>query len=299
MAFPYVRSQADWKNANSATGGGDTSTPITEAVMDNIEAGIKSLSDILALVDAAEDMIIGSGVDAYKRLAKGPDDSVLSVATGALSYRKIVNAMVDAAAAIAVSKLAAGASNGQALRTLGGVPTWDGSYATTLPAGPVDGQQAILVDSTSAPTYAWLFRYNAGSGSTFKWECIGGVPLIVRVNTDQSTTTTGSWLDLTTVGPSFTVPNAGDWECFFGSDGYHSASGGQIFVGPAIGAGTPAVNIAMTVPAASSLNNMGAAPHLFAGLAVSNEIRLRYFSSSAGTANWAQRWIRVMPKRVS
>jgi hypothetical protein len=47
MAYPYTRAQADWKNASSATGGGDTSTPITEAALDTIEAGIKSLSDQL------------------------------------------------------------------------------------------------------------------------------------------------------------------------------------------------------------------------------------------------------------
>ena len=42
-------------------------------------------------------------------------------------------------------------------------------YGTTLPASPVDGQEAILVDSVTNPTYQWRFRYNAGSTSAYKW----------------------------------------------------------------------------------------------------------------------------------
>lgn len=106
MAFPYVRANADWKDAASATGGGDTSTPITATAMDTIEAGIESLSDILELADAPGDFLVASGADAWTRLAKGSDDEVLSMASGSHDYRKIVNAMVDSAAAIARSKLA-------------------------------------------------------------------------------------------------------------------------------------------------------------------------------------------------
>src|SRR3990172_201963 len=62
------------------------------------------------------------------------------------------NSNVATAAAIAVSKLAAG-SNGQVLSTSGGVPTWTTAsgaptYQTTLPGSPTDGQETILVDST-------------------------------------------------------------------------------------------------------------------------------------------------------
>src|SRR5579871_6314777 len=35
-----------------------------------------------------------------------------------------------------------------------------GAPATSLPSSPTDGMQAILVDSTSAPTYSWLFQYS-------------------------------------------------------------------------------------------------------------------------------------------
>jgi len=35
-------------------------------------------------------------------------------------------------------------------------------YGTSLPTAPVDGQEAVLVDSVTNPTYQWRFRYNAG-----------------------------------------------------------------------------------------------------------------------------------------
>src|SRR6516164_9624771 len=53
-------------------------------------------------------------------------------------------------------------------------PTLKIPYGTTLPASPVDGQEAILVDSITNPTYQWRLRYNAGSTSAYKWEFVGG-----------------------------------------------------------------------------------------------------------------------------
>ena len=78
-----------------------------------------------------------------------------------------------------------------------GAPT----YQTTLPGSPVDGQQTIFVDSTSAPTYAWYLRYNS---TLAKWQYIGGLPKVARVNTYESTTST-TYANLTTDGPTFAV----------------------------------------------------------------------------------------------
>jgi hypothetical protein len=74
--------------------------------LDTIEAGIDSLSDILENADAAGDLLAASGADAWTKLTKGSDDEVLSVAAGALDYRKVVNAMVGDAAVISRTKLA-------------------------------------------------------------------------------------------------------------------------------------------------------------------------------------------------
>ena len=39
------------------------------------------------------------------------------------------------------------------------------AYGTSLPTAPTDGQEAVLVDNTTNPSYQWRFRYNAGSSS--------------------------------------------------------------------------------------------------------------------------------------
>ena len=80
------------------------------------------------------------------------------------------------------------------------------SYATTLPGSPVDGQEAILVDSTTNPTYQWRFRYNAASTSTYKWGFIGGPAAGAEV---LGSLTTGSPTYVDVGGPSLAVPRAG------------------------------------------------------------------------------------------
>ena len=95
-----------------------------------------------------------------------------------------------------------------------GTPAPTVAYGTSLPASPSDGLEAILVDSTTAAKYAWRFRYNAGSTSTYKWEFVGGPPL----------TSTGGSMELVdqtdpidvTGGPSVDAPRAGIYSVVLG-----------------------------------------------------------------------------------
>jgi hypothetical protein len=106
---------------------------------------------------------------------------------------------------------------------------------TSLPTtGLYDGQQVDYVaDNTNG--VLWRFRYNA-SGGTYKWECVGGGAMTAEILT-QDTTTAGAYADLTNVGPSITVPLAGDYELTFSCEmnfgGTH-----QTFAAPKFGAAT-------------------------------------------------------------
>jgi hypothetical protein len=82
---------------------------------------------------------------------------------------------------------------------------------TTLPGSPAAGQQAILVDSVTGPTYTWPFRYNGSSGAIYKWESIGPVPAVVEATPNISPTAALTYQTTTTlgVGPQFTLPRAG------------------------------------------------------------------------------------------
>lgn len=100
---------------------------------------------------------------------------------------------------------------------------------TSLATAPIPGQQIILTDSLTAPTYHWFLRYNADSSSSYKWECIGGTPAVVIVGPGsgfQATTST-TYTNLTTTGPDFTLPSGvgGDFLIEVGCNPHHDIAG--------------------------------------------------------------------------
>lgn len=108
------------------------------------------------------------------------------------SVKTAVNGGIDnnniaSSANIDVTKLAASGTNGHSLMTTGGAVAWGfagpGDPVTSLPASPTDKQQALLVDSLTAPTYAWLFQYEAGITDSYKWMWLGGAPLVTTSHT--------------------------------------------------------------------------------------------------------------------
>ena len=174
-------------------------------------------------------------------------------------------------------------------------------YGTTLPASPYDGQEAILVDSITAPTYQWRFRYNAQSTSPYKWEYVGGTSATAYIGTGESTTTTATWLDLATVGPRVIVPRAGDYDASAVSSYYtSSAANGYPQIGVCRGTigpfGVSAAVVAPSVGYAISISADGIVVDVTAG----GDIRIRYYvAQPAGTHNFLTRWIRVTPRRVA
>jgi hypothetical protein len=166
---------------------------------------------------------------------------------------------------------------------------------TVLPASPTDGQEVILTDSLTAPTYQWGLRYRAGSTHVHKWEFIGGTSLTAEVGADQSTATSGAWVDLATVGPQMTVPRAGLYDIGYGSDGYVSSTTGQLFIGPAAGATTPLASIAFVCNVSQQNIGWSVARLTLA----TGDLRLRYYQSSALTAHWVARRMTLVPVRIA
>ena len=80
-------------------------------------------------------------------------------------------------------------------------------YGTSLPASPADGQEHVLVDSVSAPTYQWRLRYNASSSSAYKWEFVGGAS--VRLSANDLISVVGGWAAI--ASPRFTIPRSGEY----------------------------------------------------------------------------------------
>lgn len=210
------------------------------------------------------------------------------------------NANISPTAAMAVAKLAAG-SNGQTLQTVAGVPTWAATastgYGTSFPGSPTDGQEYVLVDSTTAPTYQWAFRYNSGSSNSSKWEFIGGLPVVIEVATQQSTAS-ATYTDLATVGPDFTTPRAGDWLIAVGC---HFASTDNVgsFMSYAVGAtaANDTWGAGEAIPSAGASAAQSAMKRWNA-IAASTLIRARYRTPTLAT-NFAARQLIVAPYRLA
>jgi hypothetical protein len=98
------------------------------------------------------------------------------------------------------------------------------TVGTTLPASPTDTQEAILVDSLTNPTYQWRFRYNANSTSPYKWEFIGGPPLLGWSATSVTNgATLGAWVNM--VGTAVILPRSGEYQIDGGCTVSHPSGG--------------------------------------------------------------------------
>jgi len=181
------------------------------------------------------------------------------------------------------------------------------NYGTTLPPSPADGQEAILVDSVTAPTYQWRFRYNAGHTSdAYKWEFVGGTPWEqigiggAFWGTFEGTISTG-FTRLTTVGPQFTAPRAGIYD----AEGWAIAqnAGGQNLAAFIISTYPSGVGWqgfeAGTVPyAAGSGGSISSAKMIT--LTAGQVIEMLYCTSNASyQSNFNNRSMRVIPRRIA
>lgn len=166
------------------------------------------------------------------------------------------------------------------------------SIGTALPSNPVDGQEFTLVDSLSAPTYAWRLRYIAAKSSN-KWQFVGGSPLEAEVATGE-TTTEASYSALSTAGPSVAVPVAGDYFVEHGFTSYSTAK--PNWMSYDIG-GTGAVDADAVE---GGLDSVADAAGSFArrkkksGLTAVT-LTAKYKASSGNTVGFKNRWISIIP----
>jgi len=172
------------------------------------------------------------------------------------------------------------------------------SYGTTLPASPVDGQEHILVDSVTNPTYQWRFRWNAGSTSAYKWEFVGGAPMQAGISTQQSISGT-AYGDLATVGPQLTLPRSGDYTIT--TNGNCQANANVAYMAPKFGATAVQDGDAVYVytgTGAASEASVGRTLNYLA-LAAGTVIKVQYRSSNASPVYFSYRILTITPIRVS
>jgi len=176
------------------------------------------------------------------------------------------------------------------------------SYATTLPASPVDGQEAILVDSITNPTYQWRFRYNAGSTSAYKWEFVGGAPWQGEVDA-TSTSNNSAFADPSGGVVTLTLPRAGDYQLEYGADlGITTATANcQISLAPYVGTTPATVDIAniFSLTAFGAFNVSVARARKKLGIAASTVVKLQWAVGGGNVQSMYYQWMRITPVRVS
>jgi len=165
-----------------------------------------------ALIDAKGDLLVGTANDVIARLPIGPTNGhVLTV---------------DSAQAAGI-KWAAAASGGGSGATL----------VTALPGSPTDGQEVILVDSLTAPTYSWHLRYVAAKASN-RWLFVGGTVLSVEAPAQQSLGAVTVYTDPPTTPLAITLPVAGLYRADYASAMTSDTNSRVIYVSIKRGAAT-------------------------------------------------------------
>jgi hypothetical protein len=161
-------------------------------------------------------------------------------------------------------------------------------FVTALPASPGDGDEVVLTDSLTAPTYAWRMKYLAGAA---KWVFVGGAEAD-SLGTSASTASTG----YTTLAgaPSITVPAAGSYDISFGFQGYNATTGDDCYMAPKLGAAAASDNDAVHNEHTSGNLSTSARTVRKTGIAAAAAIVLQA-RVNAGTGNFNIPWLRVKP----
>jgi len=198
--------------------------------------------------------------------------------------------------------------NGQWLKGSGGAAVWAAitpadvaniPYGTSLPASPFDGQEAILVDSVTNPSYQWRFRFNAGSSSAYKWEFIGGAAAFNLFATAETPLSVSAWTWCQTPGPDITVARAGDYFVRVGAALSFPSQGLVSVSALTVGQGAPPATMGQTSDSApNGLYGGALAEGRILAVAAAATFRL-VVNSSVGNATIGQRTITITPIRVS
>ncbi len=167
------------------------------------------------------------------------------------------------------------------------------TVGSSPPSSPLDGDEWIYNGLTGV---YWHFIYDS-SETTYKWKYIGGGPAYALVNTFESTTST-TYAALTTAGPSITLDREGDYVIAVGAYERVNAVGPTAFMSYDVGATGASDNDCTKYDSAVvSTGCTTVFEQLKTAIPASSAIVSKY-RTSANTASFSQRWIRITPKRV-
>jgi hypothetical protein len=170
------------------------------------------------------------------------------------------------------------------------------ALVTSLPAGPVDGQEVYyLADGTNG--VVWHLRYRAASASAYKWEFVGGPPLAAVGSDTLDTTASTTPVDLSPL-VAVTVPLAGDYDLAHGFGFGDMTPATYHFTVLNVGGADFAASVIQVYPVSGGVL-AGAIERRRTALTASASVRQRGYNGGAGaTGRWRGRWVKATPVRV-
>lgn len=169
---------------------------------------------------------------------------------------------------------------------------------TSLPSNPFDGQQVFYAAGSSGEL--WHLRYNAASGSNFKWEYVGG-SFLTSYNTQSQTASSTSFAALASSVASVTAPLAGDYEVELQMTGFTSVANAEVVMSVAKGATAAADADAVWMHTAAANATMSTARIVrLNDVSASSVLAARFRRSSAVSADYTitRHSVLIRPVRV-
>jgi hypothetical protein len=172
---------------------------------------------------------------------------------------------------------------------------------TSLPASPVNGQECFyLADATNG--VVWHLKYRSASASAYKWECVGGGAMQAEITTLEIRSTTGAFGDMATIGPSVTVPLAGDYDITVEAWVETAPVAGTFGeIAPQIGAAVPAASgpdVAFAGASSAQVTETQTGRTLRRTVATpATVVKITYLASST-TTRFGNRHLEIRPVRV-
>lgn len=168
-----------------------------------------------------------------------------------------------------------------------------------LPGSPVD-EQEISLDVGNGKL--WHLKYNAGSASIYKWECMGASDLFAEALADE-TTTSQVYTSTGFTAISLLAPYAGEYMVEVGGTIWNDAIGVNTYMSFDIAGGGAADGDAIRFRQSNSAGNIG----IITGarcrpktiVAAGSVVVMRYkHASASGTSHFENRWMKLKPIRI-
>lgn len=174
---------------------------------------------------------------------------------------------------------------------------------TDLPVEAQDGDE-VYYYANADNSVIWHFRFRAKSPSLYRWEFMGGTEYRAENTGTSMTTTSTSYTDLSTVGPTITVPLAGDYRIEWWSQGQNNTGASVNYMGIKVGSATTADTDAVRgQPAANNYDHLAPVGSRDFNVPAAGTVVKAQYRANAGTltvnnAGTINPWMTVRPIRV-